>query len=501
MFCRSCWANIPDGSPQCPKCQADPQAAPAPSAAASQRTPAPGPARAAGKPDAASRLKAGLLLVLGVLVAALLVTRWLERPAREESTEAGRVGARVAAAPGAGQALPVVEPGAQAGGGPEAALAREALALYRQGRVAEACDRYRELVGRVRTDEARRDWGACLARLARDAQEANDPQLAVQRYQEALEAYAGAPAVWMGLALLYLRANDLDRGQRVLEQAAQYLPGDADILYLLAEVQERRGLQREAAETLRRLLAAHPGHARGKALLATLEREQKVEGSYWSQETRHFIVRYEGAGGIDVGRSVADILEEAYESIGRDLGAFPRDRVQVGIYTTEVLGQVLGFPAHFVAGAYDRYKIRLNLAESAAYSNSLSRLVRHEYAHVVIHVASNGRAPVWVHEGLAQVLEPRSAPRLIDISIPREYLTLGGIERLARGGSVEAVVAGYALVHVAVEFLVERGGMSAARDFLARIGRAESIPDALRGAYGFGPEEVEGRLRAAAGKS
>jgi len=48
-----------------------------------------------------------------------------------------------------------------------------------------------------------------------------------------------------------------------------------------------------------------------RTLLASIEREQTVEGSYWSQESRHFVVRYEGAVGLDVGRSVVDGLEEA----------------------------------------------------------------------------------------------------------------------------------------------------------------------------------------------
>ena len=45
-----------------------------------------------------------------------------------------------------------------------------------------------------------------------------------------------------------------------------------------------------------------------------LEREQGVESGYWSQESQHFLVRYEGGGGIDVGRSVIDNLERAYEA-------------------------------------------------------------------------------------------------------------------------------------------------------------------------------------------
>jgi hypothetical protein len=98
-------------------------------------------------------------------------------------------------------------------------------------------------------------------------------------------------------------------------------------------------------------------------------------------------------------------------------------------------------------------------------------------------------------------MEPRRAPRFLDVSVPREYLTLGGIERLSRTASPEALVAGYSLTHVAVEHMVERGGMAGMRDFLQRLGRGESVPQAMRQAFGFGPEDVETRLLAAAGRS
>ena len=195
------------------------------------------------------------------------------------------------------------------------------------------------------------------------------------------------------------------------------------------------------------------------------------------------------------------MLEEAYDAIGGELGVFPRDRMQVGIYATRVFGDLIGAPPHLIAGAYDGRKIRLNLTASAAYSQSLSRLVRHEYTHALIHLATNGRAPLWLHEGLAQVMEPRRAPRFLEVSVPREYLTLSGIERLARTASPEALVDGYSLTHVAVEHLVERGGMTGMRAFLQRLGQGEATAQALRGAFGFGPEDVEGRLLAAAGRS
>lgn len=505
MFCRSCWANIADGSQQCPKCEADPAAAPAARPASPARPPAPtvaDPARPKGG-DRTNRLVGLVAVLVMVLIGGPPAMEWAALRWRDGGgvPPSGPGPRGPVERPPLESEAPAAEPiGPTAGAGPEVGLMREAYALYQEGRIAEACDRYRDVVTRAASDQARRNLGSCLTRLGRDAYQADLPAQAVDYYQRALEVYGEAPAVWAALALAHLKGRDAGRAQGVLEQATQRFPDDADVLYLLAEVQERQGRTREAGDSLRRLLARHPGHGRGRTLLASIEREQKVEGSYWSQESRHFLVRYEGALGLDVGRSVVDYLEDAYDSIGRDLGFFPADRIQVGIYQEEVLGEVIGVPAHFIRGAFDGRKIRLNIRQTVAYSNDLSRLVRHEYTHAIIHEMSRGRAPVWVHEGLAQVMEPRSAPRGL-VSVPRQYLTLGGIERLARTMEPAAFTAGYALTHVAVEHLVERGGMSRVRDFLGRLGQGDSVEQALQQVFGFGAEEVEGRLLAVAGRS
>ena len=371
--------------------------------------------------------------------------------------------ARPLATPG-----PSAEPTApDAGEGLEAPLLREAYALYQQGKLAEACERYRDAVNRGGSSQARRGLGGCLARLGRAAYQADLASEAVDYYQRSLEASADDRTVWMALALTHAKAGDLPRAQQVLEQASQRFPDDADLLFQLAEMQERQGRTREAVDTLRRLMAKHPTHGSGKTLLASLEKEQKVEGQYWSHETRHFLVRFEGAAALDVGRSVADNLEEAYDHVGRALGHQPTGRLQVSIYTEEVLGQVYRIPAHFVRGIFtpDIRRIRLNLSQSIAYSNDLSHLVRHEYTHAVIHDVTKGAAPIWVHEGLAQVMEGRTRYGL-EISVPREHVTLQGIERLGRTGDPVAFTAGYILMHVAMEHVVDRAGIAGVANFL-----------------------------------
>jgi tetratricopeptide (TPR) repeat protein len=434
------------------------------------------------------------------------VARWWQSGPARPATPAGLPGG-APAPPAAGsaelQALPpAADPvAAPADDDPEAAAAQDAYALYRRGQVAAACERYAELA-RSGREAVRRALAGCRARLAREAYDAGRFAEAAAQYQRALDAYP-EPALWGALAVAHARAGELARGQGALEQGLRAFPDHPELLYLLAELQERQGRTQEALGTVRRLLALDDGHGRARTLLARLEREQRFEAGYWSQESPHFLVRYEGAQGIDVGRSVVDLLEQAYESIGRDLGAYPRDRVQVGVYATRTFAEIGGIPpeyAEHVLGFYDAYKLRLRLSASSPDSIGLERLVRHEYAHLVIHLASKGRAPRWLHEGLAQVLEPRPASRYLemDVALERRHFTLDGLERLFRSNAVGIA---YQLSHVLCEFLVERGGMGGIRALLERLGQGEPVRQALGSALSLGVDDVEARLLAAAGRS
>src|SRR5262249_61731495 len=103
-----------------------------------------------------------------------------------------------------------------------------------------------------------------------------------------LDADRDTASVWPALALAHAKVRNLGPAQAVLEQAAARFPDDADVVYLLADIQERQGRTREAVETLRRLLARHPGHTRGTELLAGVGEEQKGEAGHWGQGERHF---------------------------------------------------------------------------------------------------------------------------------------------------------------------------------------------------------------------
>jgi tetratricopeptide (TPR) repeat protein len=105
----------------------------------------------------------------------------------------------------------------------------------------------------------------------------------------------------------------------------------------------------------------------------------------------------------------------------------------------------------------------------------------------------------WLHEGLAQVVEPRSAPRFVEteVILNRQHFMLDSLESLYRSNAVGAA---YQLSHVMCEDLVDRGGMSGIRAFLGRLGRGEPLPQALKDGVGVTVEDLEARLLAAGGR-
>src|SRR5947207_3778929 len=152
MFCRSCWANLPDGSLECPRCHRDPTvptAPPAPvpsqgSTSAPKRGPVarpPAPGRAAGSNLA--RLNLVLVALLVVLAAGPTVSR------RYQAWRATGARAPTVAPPGVSLASrppleTMVAPGAELAppADSQATASREAYQLYQAGKIAEACDRY-----------------------------------------------------------------------------------------------------------------------------------------------------------------------------------------------------------------------------------------------------------------------------------------------------------------------------------------------------------------------
>src|SRR5215831_2345512 len=157
MFCRSCWANLPDGTERCPKCQHDPRVPmsppPDPVATASPPPPPPrlppGPAK--GRPSNLARVNMALAALLVAGIGGPLLMHWWEER-RTPRGPAARESPAAALAPLPEPSMPrAIQPSpASATDDPDARAATEAYTLFERGDIASACERYRQLAAQSR---------------------------------------------------------------------------------------------------------------------------------------------------------------------------------------------------------------------------------------------------------------------------------------------------------------------------------------------------------------
>jgi hypothetical protein len=114
----------------------------------------------------------------------------------------------------------------------------------------------------------------------------------------------------------------------------------------------------------------------------------------------------------------------------------------------------------------------------------LARVLKHELAHTFINQLSSGRCPIWLHEGIAQFLEPKSlgsdGRQLAQLFKAQRNLPLNALEgSFMRFSGAEAYVA-YAESLAAVSYINDTYGMSDIQRILQRLGEGSSTEAAMR---------------------
>src|SRR6202007_751683 len=101
--------------------------------------------------------------------------------------------------------------------------------------------------------------------------------------------------------------------------------------------------------------------------------------------------------------------ESDYDDLVRDLGNPPRDNILVTLYTEQAFFDVTHAPTW--SGAMNDGKLRIPISGLSSVTPELAHVLKHELAHSFITQLSAGRCPPWLHEGIAQFLEPKASGR------------------------------------------------------------------------------------------
>lgn len=364
-----------------------------------------------------------------------------------------------------------------------AAIREEARRLYKSGKVQKAIDKLHEAVVLDPDDEVlARDMSNLMAEMGWLHFRDKNHRKARGFFKESLHYWTENADAMRGLGFALYNLRDVEMAEKWLDNYIALGGARPDAYSLKARICYDSNRLEEARKYFEMSLSIDPEQPAVAEMAAKIRRELAAEEGFFEASTSHFIVKYEGYELPAVSKIVMIMCEEAYIEVGRSLGYYPAEPVTVLLYTNEQFQDVTRSPSW--AGAIFDGKIRVPAKGLGARDGVLERVVLHEYTHAVVHDLARGRAPVWLHEGLAQSSEGDHYGRR---ALAKAVVAAGGPWPLdAMSGSflqlppAKARLA-YAQSYLAVDYLGDDYGPYAVRELLRKLGNGDSIETAIEG--------------------
>lgn len=301
-------------------------------------------------------------------------------------------------------------------------------------------------------------------------------------FESALRFQPENSTILIYYAALLVRTGNAAQALPYALRAVRSNPQSPDAYTMLGYAQFASDHTKEAISSWKRSLELRPD-ATVQQFLAKAQREETVETDFAQHESSHFVLHYEGKQTSEALRAqILSVLESDYDDLARDLGNPPRDSILVTLYTEQAFFDVTHAPTW--SGAINDGKLRIPISGLSSMTPELARVLKHELAHSFINHLSGGRCPPWLHEGIAQFLEPKSlggdGHQLSLLFKEQRNIPLNVLEGSFQSLSGTAAYVAYAESLAAVSYINDSYGMSDIQRILQRISQGSSTEAALR---------------------
>jgi len=305
---------------------------------------------------------------------------------------------------------------------------------------------------------------------------------AKQYFESALRFQPDNSTILIYYSAVLVRTGNASQALAYAQRAVRSAPENPDAFTMLGYAQFASDRTKEAITSWKRSLELRPDPA-VQQYLSKAQREQNVESEFSQGESTHFTLHYEGRQTSETLRAqILQALEADYDDLVRDLGNPPRDNILVTLYTEQAFFDVTHAPTW--SGAMNDGKLRIPVSGLTSLTPELARVLKHELAHSFITQLSSGRCPPWLHEGIAQFVEPKSlggeGHQLARLFKSQQNIPLNVLERSFLQFSGAQAYAAYAESLAAVSYINDSYGMSDVQRILQRIGQGSSTEAALR---------------------
>jgi hypothetical protein len=303
-----------------------------------------------------------------------------------------------------------------------------------------------------------------------------------QYFESALRFQPSNSTILIYYSALLVRTGNASQALQYSERAVQSRPDSADAYTMLGYAQFSSDHTKDAVVSWKRSLELRPD-SKVQQLLAKAQREQTAESNFSQGESIHFVLHYEGHQTPDALRAqIIATLESDYDDLVRDLGTPPRDNILVTLYTEQAFFDVTNAPSW--SGAINDGKLRIPVNGLSSMTPELAHVLKHELAHSFITQLSAGRCPMWLHEGIAQFVEPRSLSsqgrQLSQLFKTQREIPLNVLEGSFMSFNGAQAYVAYAESLAAVSYINDSYGMSDIQRILERLSQGNSTEAALR---------------------
>ncbi len=301
-------------------------------------------------------------------------------------------------------------------------------------------------------------------------------------FESALRFQPENSTILIYYAALLVRTGSAAQALPYAQRAVRSSPSSPDAYTMLGYAQFASDHTKDAVASWKRSLELRPD-ATVQQFLAKAQREENVESTFSQGESSHFVLHYEGKQINETLRAqILATLESDYDDLVRDLGNPPRDSILVTLYTEQAFFDVTHAPTW--SGAINDGKLRIPINGLNSVTSELAHVLKHELAHSFITQLSGGRCPPWLHEGIAQLLEPKSlggdGRALSQLFKTQRNLPLNVLEGSFQSFSGTQAYVAYAESLAAVSYINDSYGMSDIQRILQRISQGNSTEAALR---------------------
>lgn len=314
-------------------------------------------------------------------------------------------------------------------------------------------------------------------------------EVSVKAFKKAVALDPQNPVAHLNLAHAYWGLRDPALTEEFLQKVVTLTPDEPFPHVALADLLQEKDRLTEAGKHLAQAkdrLKKDPGlQSYVKAVTAKVQRTEKVEEKFSSHSSVHFTVKYDGAEDPGTWTVVLDILEEAYREIGQRLHFFPSRPIMVVLLTKSQFQGATGSPI-WADGLFDPVLGRIQIPTQGAATDRtwLTRVLRHEFVHALIHEelgATAGSIPTWLNEGLAMQLAGDSWHEITSLPQGEQNLIpLATLEGSWENLPTDKVTVAYHEANGATHYLIERFGMHKVHEVLAHLKARQTIAAAMQ---------------------